>query len=310
MAKLVIGCECDNGGNLGLPQDYCKEGVIIGFALQNRFNSTGVVNKINLNVSSITTEWTSLLNSVDKTTRVNPLMLLRNYAEQNAEQVVVTDNQGIDEPVRDGDRKFTIERWNTPSLLADKINSWKCKDGVIYFYTEKGVLGYRTGDDWGGIPLAMIHAIYAREDGANPSRTLINGQLDRDVKVGQFWFVTYEELNTTKLGQVGFSDVTLTVVDAPVDGGTNTTVGLKVRSPFGAGLVAGQNVAGLVLADLSIKNVTTNTTITGVSLVEIEGEKYTLTFPSQTTGDRIKITVSATSNIPYLEGSKEIVQPA
>lgn len=310
MAKILIGCACDDQGNLGLPQDYCKEGVIIGFAIQNKLNSTGVANKIDLDVTSITTEWTSLLSSTDKTTRINPLMMLRNYAEQNAEQVVVTDNQGIDEPVRDGDRKFTIERWNTPALLAEKINAWKCKESVIYFYTDKGVLGYKVGDDFTGIPLAMLHAIYAREDGANPSRTLINGQLDRDAKVGNFWFIKYEDLNTTKLGQVGFSDVTLTIVDAAVDSGTNTTVGFKVRSPFGNGLVANQNIAGLVLADLSIKNMTTNTAIVGVSLVEIENEKYTLTFPSQTTADKIKISVSATNQSPYLEGSLQIAQPA
>ena len=310
MAQLVIGCECVNAGNLGLPQEYCKNGVIIGIGLQNRYNSTGVANVIDLNVSSITTAWTAKLTATDKTIRINPLMGLRQYVEQNADAVYVADNQGIDEFVREGDRKFTIEKWNVPSILSDKINAWRCIEKVAYFYTEKGVLGLKVGNNFTGIPLSVLHAKHENELGDQPSKCMINGQLAREVEVGQFWFISYEDLNTTRATQIGFADVNITIADAAVDGGTNTTVGLKMRSNFGNGLVASTDVLGLVLADLVIYNVTTATAITGVSLTEIEGEKYTLTFPSQTTADVVRISVNATGQQPYLEGKIEIAQPA
>jgi hypothetical protein len=310
MAKLVIGCECTNTGNLGLPQEYCKNGVIIGFSLQNRYNSTGAANVIDLNVSAITTAWSAKITATDKKIRVNPLMGLRQYAEQNADAVYVSDNQAIDEFVRDGDRKFTIEKWNVPSLLSKKINAWRCIEKVIYFYTEKGILGLRNGNNFTGIPLSVLHAKDEKETGDQPSKCMINGQLAREVEAGDFWFVPYEDFNTTKAAQVGFADVNITVSTAAVDGGTNTSVGLKMRSNFGNGLVYTTDVLGLVLADLVIYNVTTATAITGVSLTENEGVAYTLTFPSQTTADVIRISVNATGQQPYLEGKIEIAQPA
>lgn len=310
MAKLVIGCECTNDGNLGLPQEYCKPGVIIGYILQNRYKSDGTENVIDLNVSAITNEFTSLLTTSDKTSRLYPITNTRKFEQQNGEDVNVTDNQGVDEFVRVGDRKFTDEKWSLPPLFTEKLNARNCIEQVIYFITEKGILGRKVGNNWKGVPLVKLRAIHNLTTGGDVEKAMLSGQLGRDFNVGEFWFMKKEDLNLDFNDLVGFADVNITIADAAVDGGTNTTVGLKMRSDFGNGPVSGTDVLGLVLADLSIYNVTTSTVITGVSLTEIEGVKYTLTFPSQTTADIVRISVNATGQRPYLEGKIEIVQPA
>lgn len=307
MPTTKIGCECGTNGNLGLPEQICQFGVVTGLAIQNTFKSTGVENSIDLNVSSITTEWTSLLTQTDKTQRIYPLIGLRQFAMPTADDVYVTDNQGIDEFVRKGDTKFTIEKWNTSPVLTKKINDSSCGTNSLYLFTEKGVIGYKVGDDFKGIPLSVFRAKPEPQLGDQPSKTMINGQIDRSFEVGNLWFVSWSELNTTYNAQKGLLDVNITIVDAAVDGGTNTTVGLKMRTDYGQGLVNGNDVVGLLLGDIDILNVTTNTAITGVSLTEVGDEKYTLVFPSQTTDDVIKVSLKTTTK---REGSISFAQPA
>lgn len=307
MPTTKIGCGCGTNGNTGLPELICQFGTPTGMAYQNTFKSTGVENEIDLNVSSITNEWTGLLTQTDTTQRVYPLISLRQFAMPTADDVYVTDNQGIDEFVRKGDVKFTFEKWNTSPVLTKKINNSSCNTNSLYLFTEKGVIGWKVGNKFKGMPLSVLRAKHEMQVGDQPSKTMINGQIDRNFEVGEMWFISWSELNTTYNAQKGLQDATITIADNAVDGGTNTTVGLKMRTDYGQGLVNGTDVVGVVLANLDILNVTTNTAITGVSLTEVADEKYTLVFPSQTTADVIKVSFKTTTGY---EGSISFAQPA
>jgi hypothetical protein len=306
MPTTIIGCECDKIKNSGYP-DLCQFGVPTGMIVQSRFNSNGTENKIDLNVASITTEWSSLLTQVDKTQRLFPYMGLRQFAQPTADDVYVTDNQGIDEFVRKGDVKFTFEKWNSSPILTQKINDSSCVSKTVYHATSKGVIGLKVGNDFQGIPASILRAKHEMQVGDQPSKTMINGQFAREFEVGQLWFVSWEDLNTSYNAQKGLQDATITVKDAPANGGTNTVIGLKMRTDYGQGLVSGTDIKGVVLANLSILNVTTNTAITGVSLTEVEGEKYTLTYPSATTADVIRVSFLTTTGY---EGKIEFAQVA
>ena len=105
----------------------------------------------------------------------------------------------------------------------------------------------------------------------------------------------------------GLIDLNYTVVDAPADGGTNTTVGYSLTTDYGYGNPETQNVDGLVPTDFEALNVTTGLTIAIGGVVETADTKYVFTLPSQTTADVVKISVKTTTGF---EGSVTFVQPA
>ena len=102
-------------------------------------------------------------------------------------------------------------------------------------------------------------------------------------------------------------DLNFTVVDAPADGGTNTTVGCSLTNDYGYGNPETQNVDGLSTGDFTALNVTTGLSISLVSVVETPDVKYVFTLPSQATGDVVKI---STNTNGHFEGSVTFTQPA
>ncbi|MBU3660999.1 MAG: hypothetical protein FGM14_14075 [Flavobacteriales bacterium] len=308
MPTVKIGCGCTGNGNLGLPSKLCQFGVVTGFALQNRYNSTGAENSIDLNVSAITTAWTSLLTSADTTVRVYPMTGLRQFAMPTADDVNVTDNQGIDEFVRVGDTKFTMEKWNSSPVLTAKINKSRCASNVVYFYTKTGIIGLKdSSNKFTGFPLSIFSAKFEIETGDQPSKTMINGQFDREFNVGDIWFVPFADFNTSYATQRGLIDANFTIVTPAADGGTNTTVGLKIRTDYSQGLTMDSDIVGVIDADLVVTNKTTGLAISGATLLELPSSEYTLTYASATTADVIEVKFLTT--VGY-EGSITFAQPA
>ena len=101
--SLVLGCSCNTGnGNTGLPNCVEQFGLASGIALQNIVANDGTVNKINIDVASITTEWTALLANANRTKRIYPITKLKNVDFPLEDTQFETDNTNQKERIREG----------------------------------------------------------------------------------------------------------------------------------------------------------------------------------------------------------------
>jgi hypothetical protein len=308
MANLVIGCECDNLGNTGLPSKNCPQGIVTGLAIQNLVANDGTLNRISL-ASAITTGWTSMLVQAINSKRLFPVINTSEFEYTPGAAVWKEDNQGNKTYVRTAPTAWKLEKWNITPKFVSKFDAALCQQANIgtYLLSDKGVRGYNVDGYFQPIPLNDLFVNFMEQNASDPTKAMFEATFRSDFDLSKLYFLTWAELNTTYSAQVGLLDANITIATAAVDGGTNTTVGLRFRSDYAQGLTTVQDITGLVLADLAIHNVTANASITGVSLVEVADDEYTLTYPSATTADVIRV---STLNSTGFEGLVTFAQPA
>lgn len=313
---IEIGCACSTGnGNTGTPNCTTLLGVAKGFGLQNTVANDGTVNRINLSVASITNEFSGMLTNDDRSKRMFPVKGLENYTAPNDGIQYETSSSGRKEALREGIQSFNGEIWNVTPQFVAKLKQSKCQNNGTWIYSKVGVQGIRKLDTtsgnyyWYPIPIDAFAPEYMPQTDGAVAKAMIAFDYEQTVSVGELWMLTWADLNTTYEEMVGLLDVNYKVIDAPVDGGTTTSVGYRLNTDYGDGLdnTTTQNVDDLVAASFTAKNVTTGLAITITSVTEVIDNKYTFVLPSQTTADVVRISLVTTTGF---EGSVTYVQPA
>lgn len=302
-------------GNTGLPNCASLFDVAKGIGVTETVAKDGTVQRINLSVTSITTAFSGLLTNSDRSKRLFPILGIENYDAPNDGIQYETSSSGRKEELREGIQSFMGQVWDVQPQFVAKLKQMKCPKNGVWIFAKNGVQGIRKFDEASGnyyfypIPITAFAPQYVpRTDQARP-KAMISFDYDQTVEIGELWMVSWSDLGTSYDEMVGLLDVNYKVIDAPVDGGTTTSVGYRLMTDYGDGLdnVTTQNVDDLVAASFTAKNVTTGLAITITSVTEVIDNKYTFVLPSQTTADVVRISLVTTTGF---EGSVTYVQPA
>lgn len=303
----VAGCTCgDVHGNTGTPN--CSQLIkkALGLGVMSVVANGGTVNRIDLTDLPSYSLFTELKNP-DRTKRIYPIMDLRNVTHPDEAEQYATDSAGGKIEVRDVVYRFACEKWEVSPVYVQKLKNGKCNRNATWIFNADGVVGLRRGTDLFPIEIKAYAPKYSHATDADPSKLMLSFDYAQNTNIGELWLITWAELGITLNDVVGLLDVNFTVVDAPADGGTNTTVGYSLTTDYGSGNPTTQNIDGLTASDFICINVTTGLPITFVSVVETADTKYVFTLPSQTTADVVKISLNNSTNF---EGSVTFVQPA
>lgn len=303
----VAGCTCgDVHGNTGTPN--CSQLIkkALGLGVLSIVANGGDLNRINLStLGSFSLD--DLLSDADRTKRIYPITELRNVTHPDEAEQYATDSAGGKIEVRDVVYRFACEKWEVSPVYVQKLKNGKCNRNGVFLFNADGMVGLRRDSYLYPIEIKAYAPKYAHATDADPSKLMLSFDYAQNTNVGELWLISWEELGMTINDIKGLIDLNYTVVDAPVDGGTNTTVGYSLTTDYGYGNPETQNVEGLVTADFTAFNVTTGLSISIGSVVETPDVKYVFTLPSQTTNDVVKISVVTASGF---DGSVTFVQPA
>lgn len=303
----VAGCTCgDVHGNTGTPN--CSQLIkkALGLGVISIVANGGNINSIDLTSLSSYSPQVEFRNP-DRTKRIYPITDLRNVTHPDEAEQYATDSAGGKIEVRDVVYRFACEKWEVSPAYVQKLKNGKCNRNGVFLFNADGMVGLRRGTDLFPIEIKAYAPKYAHATDADPSKLMLSFDYAQNTNIGELWLISWDELGMTINDVAGLIDLNYTVVDAPVDGGTNTTVGYSLTTDYGYGNPETQNVDGLVTADFTAFNVTTGLSISLVSVVETPDVKYVFTMPSATTGDTVKISVATASGF---EGSVTFVQPA
>lgn len=303
----VAGCTCgDVHGNTGTPNCVQLIKKFLGLGIQSTVMNGGGLNKVDLTDLGAY-DFLNMLQNPDRSQRIYPIMELRNVTHPDEAEQYATDSAGGKIEVRDVVYRFAGEKWEVSPVFVQKLKNGKCNRNSFYGFNADGMVGLRRGTDFYPIEMRAYAPKYSHATDADPSKAMISFDYAPSTNVGELWLITWAELGITLNDVVGLLDVNFTVVDAPADGGTNTTVSYSLTSDYGSGNPETQNVDGLTASDFTCVNVTTGLPISIGSVVETADVKYVFTLPSQTTADVVKISLNNSTNF---EGSVTFVQPA
>lgn len=304
MANL-IGCSCATGnGNTGLPNCSEQFGVSIGLGIQNMIAKDGTANSYDLSATLGTTFLDSLTNT-DKSKRMFPVTDIRNVDFPKEDTQYITDNSGQKEEVREGIQSFVAQKWKVPAAYDLKLKQMKCNRNGTWGFTRAGVWGIRKGNIWTPVEINAFAPTYKMQTAEAPAMEMIAFDWNATVNAGELWMVSWEELGTTYEAMIGLMDANFEVTNAPAAGAT-TTVSYRLTTDYGMGLLTSQTVDGLLAADFTAYNETTDASITITSVTEVPDDDYDFVLPSQTTSDIVRIDLVTSSGY---EGSVTFVEP-
>ena len=303
----VVGCTCgQTHGNTGTPNCVQLIKKALGLGVVSMVSNAGVVNRIDLTDISSFSLYNDLSNA-DRSKRIYPLMDLRNVTHPDEAEQYATDNAGGKVEVREVAYKMACEIWEVSPSFVGKLKEGKCSRNGVYIFNADGMVGLRRGTDLYPIEIKAYAPKYAHATDADPSKAMISFDYAQGTKVEELWLISWADLGIDINDVAGLIDVNYTVVDTPVDGGTNTTVSYALSTDYGFGNPEAQNVDGLVTADFVCTNKTTGLAISLVSVVETPDVKYVFTMPSATTADVVEIKLNTSTGF---EGAVTFVQPA
>ena len=303
----VAGCTCgDVHGNTGTPN--CSQLIkkALGLGIQSTVMNGGGLNFIDL-TDLVSYDLSGELRNDDRSRRIYPIMELRNVTHPDEAEQYATDSAGGKIEVRDVVYRFACEKWEVSPAYVQKLKNGKCNRNSTWIFNADGMVGLRRGNNLYPIEIKAYAPKYAHATDADPSKLMLSFDYAQNTNIGELWLISWEELGMTINDVAGLIDLNYTVVDAPVDGGTNTTVGYSLTSDYGFGNPEAQNIDGLITTDFSATNMTTGLPISLISVIETPDVKYVFTLPSQATGDVVKISGATASGF---DGSVTFVQPA
>lgn len=243
------------------------------------------------------------LENTDPLARWYPIGPFINANDLREDSTMEEYDDGSRSKVRQGRRTYTGHLLDYAPVYAERVDYWACQSGFGVFYIDNcgNIIGHVTDDSGDLYPLPMNASsldVIVRQT-TNTEKGKIQVMLDFDQllidssqrqisKSGQAdSVITADTLNIT-----GLID-TKAEITTPA---TVTSVSLKITRAMGDELRE-VLVTGLVLADFTLYNNTTASSITITSVTEVSNGVYDFVFPSQTSADVLEASFIAGGKI-------------
>lgn len=294
-------CSCDTPvSNLGSPKCTPQIGIILRVAFMPVFKLDGSLNSIDATATLDSTLFDSMQYHSDPFQRLYPLAVdLENVELPKGETKYQTYNSGRKRKIKDGERQFKAIAPEIGTTLTGKIEAMGCSSKVGAFFIDH--LGNLIGMERQGqlqklfpIPIAdsTVDAMFDFANDSAVSQTTIMFDFDSQVQDSNLSMIDFNELTSVDLRTQLIGKLDLTISES----GVSTTTSFKAMIGLDYGTVKTKvPVKGLVLADFNLYNTSTSLAVTPSSVVESPDGIYTFTIPAQTSGDKIRVGLNATT---------------
>jgi hypothetical protein len=288
----MIGCNCNAGlSNTGRPGCVPVFGITSSMILVPLKANDGTLNGIDLNATLPV--WSDLINEVDASKRWFPLPAFENVELAKADSQFEESNSGRKAFLRQGTRSFSGELWaedSTPTLLG-KLYNVRCVDFGIYIVDVNGNL---IGSEMDGYlyPIPVDNAswdpkfMFATDSAVQ--KIMLAFDIDRLFNEATMYQITATEGSQDFTKLEGLIDVNLLNLTI-----TSTDVTFDAKLDYGTALNK-ILFKGALLTDFALYNNTTASVVVLSGIQEIADGKYTLTFPAQTAGDSLTLSIDKT----------------
>ena len=290
----IVGCGCSgdtqNTGYLSQKLFNIKTSIFIVPLVA----ADGVRNSLDLTVADLGAELLGKVNHADPTKRWYPIHEIKNFEPAQEDAAFATTAGGENFRLRDGIKSETWEMWGASAQLYAKIKGFCFEWGMVEVDNCGNIRGYKstpTSTELYPRPVNVQSwdAKYMDANDSNVARIMLSVQFKRGDNHGKLWLVPSSYFGTNNpLELKGLVDVVVTATPL-----TDTTIQLNVAGQFGDAITL-IPISGLVVADVTTLNQTTELAVTNSTLVAnatIAGQ-YVLTIAAaQTTDDLLKFTV-------------------
>lgn len=299
---MALSCLCGLK-NYGRGQCTTVIGTPVSVALQNRIDSSGVVNRIDLNAAFTLTTLNGLITNVDTKKRIVLLPRMKGMDLPIADTVFDEATDGTKSFVRDGIWGITGEVRDKDAVppTQKKLKKIRCNDASAYIVTEENQLvGQLSVDGNYMLPLELNTASadpkMMFKNSTTTNKIMFAVDFDNIVKQENLYVLDGEELGIDFRRMQQLTDVNLVIGDGTGDV-TTTTVTWGAATDYVNGLKPNFDVFGLTdPTDWVLRNLTDASTVTFTSVVEISDGKYTGTYVAQTAGDEMELSAATTVN--------------
>ena len=260
-------CQCNGQiANTGLPSGLAEFGVIYGLYMVPLIANDGTRNGLDISTpATLGTQLLAMVNNVDPSKRAYPLMGLNEVNPETATPEYQTFSNGTRKKLRDGIAKLSYQIVDVNEVYFGKIKDNCTEFGLFLVDSCGNVKGEVEGTKFYPRPVnaGSYSAMFMPRKDANVS--FVQVEVDYDIISGDEnqTLITADEFGANVPSKLkGLIDVNLEVT--PVNA---TTLTVEAYSDFGT---ATQKlpVRGLLAANFSVYNVTTNANVTLTSVTE------------------------------------------
>lgn len=294
----IAGCNCKGRiGNTGYP-GVKPFGVTSGLYMMPILANDGTRNSIDLTQANLGTVLLGLINHQDPSKRIYPFNNLRNVTFEEADPNFETADNGERFKTRNGIKTVTFEAWGVNEQFYAKTADNCVNFGVFLVDVCGNVKGQLEGTKLYPRPVNQFSFYSKYIDATADAGAKVMFSMDYSLITsdGDQWMIPASLLAPySALELQGMLDVLLTKF--PVSA---TQVELFATFEYGPAY-GNLDWKGGALVDFKMYNKTTNQVITPTVLTESATNpgQYMLTFPAQTTGNNIQVSVyrAATGNM-------------
>ncbi|HEX4888578.1 MAG TPA: hypothetical protein VFV37_11075 [Luteibaculaceae bacterium] len=279
--------------NTGLPNCAPIMGVTYGYILTPLKADDGTLNRIATNTPFNNAALEALLYAADPSKRGYPIMDLKQVEDVRAESERQTFDDGSSIKLRDGIRTVTAAAVSVDAYFFKKLTSFGCSNNLgAYVVTIDGQLIGDASVDGFLAPIPIQRntwdPIFVKATNATVSQVTVRFE----------WAIRFKDEN---LGMLSGSDIAddvdllaangLLSIFGVASAISTTGFTMKITSDYGS--VNGTPVKGFTLASFVLFNVTDNLPVTISTVVDNDGT-YVFTFPAQTLGDTLRLSLANT----------------
>jgi len=262
------------------------------------FANDGSINKIDLSVDLNQAFWDAALTNTDNSKRYFPSLLFDNVEELRNDPIFESLNSGANIFVQDGTATFAGWHVGADPSISGKYDGYKCIDLGVFIVDLDGNLIGNTSEDGFLRPIRVakntFYPLYMRATDTTIAKVAARWEWHRTECDGDLGLVSASDIGIDLLDYDGLIEVT-----ADNETATSTTEAtFDLVTCFGSAKNP-IKAQGVVIADLSVFNQTTQLAVVPSTLVEstINPGSYTLTFPAQTSSDVLAISVLSSTYV-------------
>jgi hypothetical protein len=309
----TLSCLCGLK-HYGRGQCTVQIGIPAGAILQNRIDSTGVANTIDLNAAFDSAALSALITNADPKKRLIKMPRMRAMDLPTDDTVFDEASDGQPSFVREGVFRVTGEIRDKDAVppTLKKLKGIRCSDASLYIVTvDNQLVGQLSVDGEYMLPLelntASVDPKSMFRNDTTTNKIMFNAVFDNIVKPENLYVLDGNDLGIDFLRMQQLTDVNI-VMETGAGGVTATTATFSVKSDYAMGLHPNNDIVGYTdNTDWVLTNKTDSSTVTITNVDEdasLDG-KYTITFAAQGAGDVMEITPAIGTT--FLTGSATFI---
>lgn len=276
-----------------------------------KYASTGLENVIDLTSVTLGQDVKDLCNATTvPQSRLYPLPFAENFQITKSETIYETGPSGNKYKIKDGIRSYAFELVdkNASVRMLEQLQKFGCSEMVYFVVDIEGKIeGWKSSEastDLHGFPMSNStwNAILSYATDTTVQKLMISFDQSQYFNDGSIYYLTPNDLGYSATELKGLVSATATASNI-------TTTGVKITVKKGStdAVSGGSPIVGLLVANFTLTNLTTNTPVVITSVVESPNGTYALSYTAVTGTHNFKVETSA---IGYDVASVTYVDPA